>query len=134
VRMLKGDHRLLHGYCPPRRGQVAESAGEAAVKDAEGAAERGAGDPKCAAFLGTASLTGASSWLVGWRTRDDVPSLRRGSGGNATPAQGLLPVLGAAMSEFPSGTNRLLLVPCAAAANTIDTVPRGKKRVVPDEI
>src|SRR3546814_16877682 len=46
------------GLVPPHRGQAMASAGEAAVKDAEGAAQRGVGEPKCAAFWGDrASLT-----------------------------------------------------------------------------
>src|SRR3546814_6342706 len=62
------------GLVPPHRGQALASAGEAAVKDAEGAAQRGVGEPKCAAFWGDrASLTGASSWLVRWENRDEAP-------------------------------------------------------------
>src|SRR3546814_6208722 len=61
------------GLVPPHRGQALASAGEAAVKDAEGAAQRGVGEPKCAAFWGDrASLTGASSWLVRWENRDEA--------------------------------------------------------------
>jgi hypothetical protein len=42
------------------------------VRDAEGAAERGVGEPKCAAFWGYhASLTGASSRLVSLAKRDE---------------------------------------------------------------
>src|SRR3546814_19660391 len=61
------------GLVPPHRGQALASAGEAAVKDAEGAAQRGVGEPQCAAFWGNrASLTGASSWLVQWENRDEA--------------------------------------------------------------
>src|SRR3546814_6094134 len=62
------------GLVPPHRGQALASAGEAAVKDAEGAAQRGMGEPKCAAFWGgRASLMGASSGLVRWENRDEAP-------------------------------------------------------------
>src|SRR5208282_2079389 len=46
--------------------------------------QRGAGEPKCAAFWGDrASLTGASSWLVGWERPRRAASLRTVSGGAA---------------------------------------------------
>lgn len=44
VRMrVKRGHRNLHRCCPPHRGQLPPSAGEAAVKDAGGAAPAGRG-------------------------------------------------------------------------------------------
>src|SRR3546814_15669408 len=62
-----GDHRDLHVLThsfPTRRSSDL----------AEGAAQRGVGEPKCAAFWGDrASLTGVSSWLVRWEDRDEAP-------------------------------------------------------------
>src|SRR3546814_3472486 len=102
----------LFPYTTLFRSQALGSAGEAPVKDAEGAAQRGVGEPKCASILGAPRILDGRFVLAG---RIGIPrrgpSLREGSNGSnavhrwlsGTVVRGINRSLGGATPSRPDG-------------------------------